>query len=78
VTQHIPSVEISTMLESFGVLHFRNRVSRASAKKKKNLLFLSYLNGVFGLWSHSMFHEVMHHKFISSILVESTHSSCIY
>jgi hypothetical protein len=34
-------------------------------------------NGVFGLWSHSMLHEVMHHKFIPSILVESTHS-CIY
>ena len=29
-------------------------------------------NGVFGLWSHSMLHEVMHHKFIPSILVEST------
>jgi hypothetical protein len=34
--------------------------------------------GVFGLWSHSMLDEVMHHKFIPSILVESTHSSCIY
>jgi hypothetical protein len=34
--------------------------------------------GVFGLWSHSMLHEVMHYKFIPSILVESTHSSCIY
>jgi hypothetical protein len=31
--------------------------------------------GVFGLWSHSMLHEVMHHMFIPSILVESTHSS---
>jgi hypothetical protein len=36
------------------------------------------LYGVFGLWSHSMLHKVMHHKFIPSILVESTHSSCIY
>jgi hypothetical protein len=34
--------------------------------------------GVFGLWSHSMLHEVMHHKFIPSILVESTHFSCVY
>jgi hypothetical protein len=34
--------------------------------------------GVFGLWSHSMLHEVMHHRFIPSILVESTHSSFIY
>jgi hypothetical protein len=33
---------------------------------------------VFGLWSHSMLHEVMHHKFIPSILVELTHFSCIY
>jgi hypothetical protein len=26
--------------------------------------------GVFGLWSHFMLHELMHHKFISPILVE--------
>jgi hypothetical protein len=36
------------------------------------------LFSVFGLWSHSILHEVMHHKFIPSILVESTHSSSIY
>jgi hypothetical protein len=35
-------------------------------------------NGVFGLWSHFMLHEVMHYKFIPSILVESTQPSCIY
>jgi hypothetical protein len=34
--------------------------------------------GMFSSWSHSMLHEVMHHKFIPSILVESTYSSCIY
>jgi hypothetical protein len=33
---------------------------------------------VFGLYSHPMLYKVMHHKFILSILVESTHSSYIY
>jgi hypothetical protein len=34
--------------------------------------------GVFGLWCHPMHHEMVHYKFIPSILVESTYYSCIY
>jgi hypothetical protein len=34
--------------------------------------------GVFGLWGNSMLNKLMHHRFISSILVESTHSLFIY
>jgi hypothetical protein len=36
------------------------------------------INGVFGLWSHLMLHEVMYHEFMLWILMESNHSSCIY
>jgi hypothetical protein len=34
--------------------------------------------GMFGLYSHSILYEVMYHKYIPSILVESTHFGLIY
>jgi hypothetical protein len=58
-----------------------NYTIRVKFKHKDKDELVSYWResyGVFGLWSHSMLHKVMHYKFIPSILVESTHFSCIY